>query len=276
MKKFVADDGEFIHLEIDGQGTPMVLLHGWTASHDEWSPFVPELARHHRIYRWDARGHGGHAPATTSAPTVQRMARDLRHLLDHYALRRPVLVGHSMGALTVWEYLREHGTAGIGKLCFIDQSPKLLTDSGWAGGIYGDFDRQRAERFAADLHDDFAEAVLRLAARGLNDRARAKYDENSPGWQRVREGLQQLHPPPLIEIWNSLTAADYRDVLEKIDVPALLIYGGQSNFYGRDTARFVGDRIRQAVLHIYEDADHSPHQGQRERFLRDLLEFIGD
>jgi pimeloyl-ACP methyl ester carboxylesterase len=90
----------------------------------------------------------------------------------------------------------------------------------------------------------------------------------------VREALRQLHPAPLIEVWNSLAAADYRDVLEAIDVPALLIHGGQSNFYGRETARFVGDRIRQAVLHIYEDADHSPHQGERERFMRDLVLFI--
>jgi pimeloyl-ACP methyl ester carboxylesterase len=133
MKHFAADDGESIHVEIAGAGTPLVLLHGWTASHQEWSPLVAALARHHQVIRWDARGHGGHPLAAATRPTVRRMAQDLRNLLDHYALRDVVLVGHSMGALTIWEYLRAFGTTGVRKLCLIDQSPRLVTDGDWLG-----------------------------------------------------------------------------------------------------------------------------------------------
>jgi pimeloyl-ACP methyl ester carboxylesterase len=274
MKHFAADDGELIHLDIAGSGSPVVMLHGWTSSHLEWSPFVPGLTEHHRVLRWDARGHGGHPLTRATPPTVQRMAQDLRNLIDHFDLNDIALVGHSMGALTLWEYVRAHGTAGIARVCLIDQSPKLLTDEDWEWGIYGDFDCARAERFATELEHNFAEAVLRLTAHGLNSRAREKYEENARGWQRVREALQKLHPAPLIDTWKSLTEADYREVLEKIDVPALLIYGGDSNFYHRETARFVHERIRHAVLHVYEGTDHSPHQWERERFQRDLLAFL--
>lgn len=276
MKHFVADDGETIHVEVEGSGSPVVMLHGWTSSHLEWAPFVDELAAGHRVFRWDARGHGGHRLTRPTPPTVQRMARDLANLIDHYALGRVAVVGHSMGALTLWEYIRTYGTDRLWRLCFIDQSPKLLTDDDWEWGIYGDFDCVRAERFAAELEQDFAEAVLRLTAHGLNTRAREKYAENARGWQRVREALRNLHPSPLIDTWKSLTEADYREVLERIDVPALLIYGGESNFYRRDTAHFVRQRIRDAVLHVYEGGDHSPHQWERERFVRDLRAFLAD
>jgi pimeloyl-ACP methyl ester carboxylesterase len=276
MKHFIADDGEAIHVEAEGSGSPVVMLHGWTSSHLEWAPFVAELAPDHRVFRWDARGHGGHRLTRSTAPTVQRMARDLRNLVDHYALAKVAVVGHSMGALTLWEYIREYGTDRLARLCLIDQSPKLLTDDDWEWGIYGDFDCARAERFAAELEHDFAEAVLRLTAHGLNTRARDKYAENARGWQRVREALRNLHPSPLIDTWKSLTAADYREVLERIDVPALLIYGGESNFYHRGTAHFVRERIRDAVLHVYEGTDHSPHQWDRERFVRDLKAFLAD
>ncbi len=274
MKHFVADDGESIHIEAEGSGPPVVMLHGWTSSHLEWSPFVAELARDHRVLRWDARGHGGHRLSRTTPPTVQRMAQDLRNLIDHYALDDVAVVGHSMGALTLWEYIRTWGTADVARVCLIDQSPKLLTDDDWEWGIYGDFDCARAERFAAELEHDFAEAVLRLTAHGLNTRAREKYAENARGWQRVREALRNLHPSPLIDTWKSLTEADYREVLEKIDVPALLIYGGDSNFYHRGTGQYVRARIRDAVLHVYEGTDHSPHQWDRERFVRDLKSFL--
>jgi pimeloyl-ACP methyl ester carboxylesterase len=275
MQHFVADDGETIHLEIAGTGSPLVMLHGWTASHQEFSPVVAALGVKHRVFRWDARGHGGHRLGTATRPTVARMAQDLANLLAHYALTDAVLVGHSMGALTAWEYLRAFGTGGIRSLCLIDQSPKLVTGDDWKLGIYGDFDRHRAAAFESDLRADFAEAVLRLAAQGNNARARETYARNTRGWQHVREALSRLDPAPLIEVWESLVAADYRDVLPRIDVPTLLVWGGESNFYDLSTARYVHDRIEGSVLHVYDDTDHSPHQWQRERFERDLLAFAG-
>ena len=275
MSYFLADDGEKIHLQISGNGRPIVMLHGWTSSAEEWFPFLEALTVGHRVYRWDARGHGGHRPIRDSAPTVQRMARDLRAMLEHYDLRDVVAVGHSMGALTLWQYIADFGCERLAKVCFIDQSPRLLTDADWPHGIYGDFDAARAAAFVADLQQDFAESVLRLGALGLNARARQKYEENAKGWEKARQTLRALAPAPLIACWRSLTEADYRATLERIDIPALLIYGGASNFYRADTAHYVQSRIADAVLHIYEDTDHSPHQWQRERFARDLLDFIG-
>ena len=274
MTHFVADDGEKIHLKISGDGSPLILLHGWTSSHQEWFPFMHSLNPRHRVYRWDARGHGGHTLAHAGSATVERMAQDLKNLIDHYGLENATAVGHSMGALTLWQYLRDHGTHGLGKLCLIDQSPKLLTADDWAHGIYGNFGVDRNSELVNWLQEDFAEGVLKLTALGLNERAKAKYLENSSGWERSRAGLRAQNPEPLINCWLSLTAADYRDVLAAIPLPTLLVYGGQSNFYRTETAQYVADNIPNAILRIYEGTDHSPHQWQRERFARELLEFI--
>lgn len=274
MDAFIADDGESIHVAVSGDGPAIVMLHGWTASHTEWAPLVHALSKDHAVYRWDARAHGGHAPTTGTVPSVQRMAHDLRNFLGHYRLRSPVLVGHSMGVLTIWEYVRTFGTAGLGRLCLIDQSPKLVTDGQWPGGIYGDFDARRADALVEEMRRNFPESVLRLAAYGLNARARRKYDEDARGWRLAREALRKLPPEPLIQAWLTLTAADYRDVLGRIAVPVLLVYGAESNFYGSRTAEYVRNSIPGAQLRIYEGADHSPHQCEPERFVRELLAFV--
>lgn len=274
MSHLLADDGEKIHVHVSGEGSPVVLLHGWTASHRDWFPFLAHLNPNHRVFRWDARGHGGHSATGTVPPTVERMAADLQNLLEHFDLAGTTVVGHSMGALTLWQYIRDFGTERLGKVCFIDQSPKLITDEQWKHGIYGDFDSGRSRDFIAELNEDFPEAVLRLTAFGLNQRARQKYLDNAPGWQKSRDQLSGLNPGPLISCWKSLTEADYRDVLEKIAIPAMLIYGSESNFYHTETAHYVAGRIPRAILHIYEGTDHSPHQWQRERFAKDLLDFI--
>ncbi|MBI2309041.1 MAG: alpha/beta hydrolase [Rhodocyclales bacterium] len=273
MDYFLADDREKLHLKISGNGSPLVLLHGWTASHAEWFPYLAALNKQHTVYRWDARGHGGHRLQTATPPTVARMARDLANLLAHYELTDVCAVGHSMGALTLWQYIRDFGCERLGRICLIDQSPKLVTDDDWQFGIYGDFDAERAQRFVSQLEEDFAESVLRLGALGLNARARQKYEENAKGWEKSRAWLRQLDAKPLIACWQSLTAADYRMVLNDITIPALLIYGGESNFYHASTAHYVRDNIPNALLHIYEGTDHSPHQWQRERFTQDLLAF---
>lgn len=274
MSHFFADDGAKIHVKISGEGSPIVMLHGWTSSHQEWFPFLSTLTSKHRIYRWDARGHGGHPVGNRTAPSAERMARDLANLLDHYQLENVTAVGHSMGALTLWQYIRDFGTERLGKLCFIDQSPKLLTDETWEHGIYGEFDQTKASEMMSWLHDDFAEGVLKLTAFGLNQRAREKYLEGASGWERSRAALRAQDPRPLIDCWASLTAADYRDVLGQINVPAMLVYGGESNFYRVETAHYVAKQIPNAILHIYEGTDHSPHQWQRERFASELMAFI--
>jgi len=274
MSHFFADDGAKIHVSVSGDGPPLIMLHGWTSSHQEWFPFLGELNAAHRVFRWDARGHGGHPLGRHTGPTAVRMARDLHNLIEHYGLDNAGIVGHSMGALTLWQYIRDFGTSRLSRLCFIDQSPKLLTDANWQHGIYGNFDESQANQLLGQLRENFAEGVLKLTAFGLNARAREKYLAGASGWQKSREALRQQDPAPLIECWQSLTAADYRDVLQRIDIPSLLVYGGASNFYHSKTAHYVARQIPNSILHIYDGTDHSPHQWQRERFARELIAFM--
>ncbi|MDX1592903.1 MAG: alpha/beta hydrolase [Gammaproteobacteria bacterium] len=273
MQHFTASDGVSIHYARTGRGTPLIFLHGWTSNHREWLPFAEALAGEHDCICWDARGHGGHDYPKGLANSVQRMAQDLRELLRHLDLGPAALLGHSMGALTLWEYVRAHGCDGIDRLVLVDQSPKLLTDDDWRHGIYGDFDTSRSDGFMTRLEEDFSAAVLALVGEGNNPAARTAYHRGDPGLERIREYLGRLDPGPLIEVWKSLTRADYRDVLPRIDVPTLLVHGDASHFYSVELAEYVHGAIPDARLHVYEGTDHSPHLWQRERFLEDLRAF---
>lgn len=270
----LADDGEILQVYSCGSGPTLLLLHGWTANHAAWSPLLALLSEKFTVLRPDARGHGTHQVRVSSQPDVQRLARDVIHILDHFDLRQVAAVGHSMGALTLWQCVQDFGTERFSHLAFIDQSPKLMTDATWQGGIYGDFDAEHSAQFVADLTHDFAESVLRLGAFGLNDKARATYGRNSSGWRAAREALGQMEPAVAIAIWKSLVAADYRDVLPKIHLPTLLAYGTASNFYTGTTARYVANRIPNARLTLYEGADHSPHLADPERFAAELFALI--
>lgn len=273
MEVLLAPDGTPIYYVSLGHGRPIIFLHGWTAESREWLPYGAELADEFNVFCWDARGHGDHEISPECDTHIARMAADLDHLIRHHNLTDVVLVGHSMGALTAWQYIRDYGTAALSGLCVVDQSPKLQTDDEWHEGVYGNFDAAANDRFIKFLQGDFAEGVLQLVANGHNVRSRENYENNSRGFQKMREYLQRLPAPQLIHAWASLSREDYRAVLPSIDVPALLIYGDESQFYSQDLARWVAEQIPDTELFIYEGSDHSPHLWHKERFIYQLRKF---
>ncbi|WP_290702905.1 alpha/beta hydrolase [Amphritea sp.] len=274
MEKIISSDNVEIRYLRLGKGSPVIFLHGWSAGARDWLPFASELADQHEVFCWDARGHGGHPIADSASTHVRDMASDLQQLIEHHQLSNVTLVGHSMGALTLWQYIRDFGCDKLAGVCIIDQSPKLVTDDNWHNGIYGNFNQAASNRLISKLKEDFAEGLLQLVANGYNRKSYESYQRNSRGFQQMREHLQTLKGDPLVRCWESLTEADYRDVLPQMDIPALLIYGDESQFYSSKVADYVRDNIRLSELHTYENSDHSPQLWHRERFIYDLRTFI--
>ena len=273
LTPFTTRDGETIHVRITGDGPPIVLLHEWAGDSHLWTPIADRLAHRFTVYAWDARGHGGHPSDAVEAATVDRMADDLKELIERFVLVEPVVVGHSMGALTLWAHVLRHGCRHFGRMCILDQSPKLVTDEAWSLGIYGDFTAADNARLVSHMRRDFPGAVLHLVGHGRNPKARDAYARHSRGMQRLHERMSSLKPEPLIETWESLTATDFRPALPRISVPTLLIYGEASNYYGPEVGAYVHSKIAGSRLLIYEHADHAPHLNRPEHFLEDLTAF---
>jgi pimeloyl-ACP methyl ester carboxylesterase len=79
----------------DAAAPPMVLLHGLGDDAGDWDPVLPGLARGHRVYALDLRGHGrSDHPGRYS---FELMRDDMLGFLDAAGIERCVLIGHSMG-----------------------------------------------------------------------------------------------------------------------------------------------------------------------------------
>jgi pimeloyl-ACP methyl ester carboxylesterase len=90
-----------------GEGTPVVLLHGLTATHRYVVMGSRALERSdHRVIAYDARGHGRSDPAEPY--DYPALAADLERVLDERGIDRAVLAGASMGAHTLLRFALEH------------------------------------------------------------------------------------------------------------------------------------------------------------------------
>jgi pimeloyl-ACP methyl ester carboxylesterase len=102
-------------VEEAGEGRPVVLLHGLTATHRYVVMGSRSLERSgHRVIAYDARGHGRSLPAPApEAYTYEDLGSDLLAVLDAYGVDRAVLAGSSMGAHTaLWLALRHPERVG--------------------------------------------------------------------------------------------------------------------------------------------------------------------
>jgi 3-oxoadipate enol-lactonase len=91
-----------------GEGTPVVLLHGLTATRRYVVMGSKNLERGgHQVIAYDARGHGQSHPADDGY-SYEALADDLRAVLDIGGIDRAVLAGASMGAHTLVRFALEH------------------------------------------------------------------------------------------------------------------------------------------------------------------------
>jgi pimeloyl-ACP methyl ester carboxylesterase len=95
-----------LYVEEAGEGVPVVLLHGLTATHRYVVMGSKALERSgHRVVAYDARGHGRSDPAPSpDAYGYDDLAADLERVLDERGVERAVLAGASMGAHTLLRF----------------------------------------------------------------------------------------------------------------------------------------------------------------------------
>jgi len=98
--KTIISNGTKLHYYRTGSGTrPLVLAHGITDDSLCWSSVAEALADRFDIYMVDARGHGK-SEAPEDGYLLENLARELAGLILGLGLERPILLGHSMGAVT--------------------------------------------------------------------------------------------------------------------------------------------------------------------------------
>ncbi|HSB99422.1 MAG TPA: alpha/beta hydrolase [Burkholderiaceae bacterium] len=268
--------GEVIAVQVAGQGRPVLMIHGLGGSHHDWDDAVESLAHRHTIHRFDLLGHGERA-ATQRRPSLNEMADDVAQVIDGLALQRPLLVGHSMGALVVMKYLQEHGESRIAGVCLIDQSPRITTDEHWQLGLFGSLTRSQLQHTLGRLRGDFVETVASELLAKLAPLKQAGSRDALAGrlarWAVARLA-RSCGVERLLAMLESLADADFRDVIASITVPTMVVLGGASHHYGGlPLGQYYRDTLPDGTVRLYRKAAHSPHRQEPDRFAADLASF---
>jgi pimeloyl-ACP methyl ester carboxylesterase len=202
--KTVEVNGISLHVEEDGSGTPVLLLHGWPDSAYVWRNQIPFLTRHgFRTIAPDMRGFGQSSrPAEAAEYALRKSVGDMIGLLDALELDSAHVVGHDWGAAVAWGTAMAHPDR-IEKLVVLSVGhpgvPKSLRQDEMAWyQLFFQFEGI-AEANLAD--DDWA--WLRRFLRGAGDQDRYEQDLSRPGaltaslnWYRANLAPKMPGPSP--------------------------------------------------------------------------------
>lgn len=104
--------------EWPGRGPALVCVHGLTANHTCWASMADLLAPDHRLIAYDLRGRG-ESDKPQSGYSLEHHCADLLALLDHFGLRKAVIMGHSLGAHIGVRFAARHPTR-VSRLVLVD------------------------------------------------------------------------------------------------------------------------------------------------------------
>lgn len=239
-------DGRLVHYEAIGRGRPVVFIHGWIGSWRYWMVAMDDLSERYRAYALDLWGFGD-TDRRQDGYSLEAYVELVERFLDELGLRRAALVGHGLGgaiALRLAANLPERvdrvavvSTPLVGSAV----APPLATftnhhDGDWVARILG---RRQASAYP--------EVVMEAAKTDL---------------RAVVGGIQ------------SVLREDFRDIVESLTIPTLLVYGKNDPLIYPPDERWLRQLEDNVYCFYLEEAAHFPMLDEANRFTRLLRQFL--
>lgn len=242
-------------------GPEILLIHGVGQSHLSFvRQMGGDLAREHRIVAYDTRGHGASDKPLDPAyyQTAEGWADEVQAVIDAKGLRKPVLVGWSMGGRVIGQYLVVHGDARIGGLNFV--SARAVADPSFSGTAMLGLPVARPY----DLGSRIAATAGFLRACFHTQPSEAEF--------AVALAYNMLPPQEVlgaIRGWPGNVAAT-EAALRAVRVPTLVTHGRADVVVLPAAAEHTAALVPNARLSWYDACGHSPFFEAASRFNREL------
>jgi len=271
MHRITTADQTSLHLKDWGEGSPVVLIHGWPLSADSWDDLAVSLVEAgHRVIAYDRRGFG-RSSQPWNGYDYDTLADDLWEVMEQLKLEDATLVGFSMGGGEVARYMSRHHGKNVARAALISSVLpfRLKTPDNPTGAEASAFDKT-------------AKALMDDRAKFFTGFFRDFFSHGSPDSRVSDETLRWAHCiamqaglRPTVACMRAFSSTDFRPDLAAFKVPTLLIHGTDDKTVPiAASSRLAAAGIAGAQLIEYEGAPHGLFVSHKQRLAKDLLAFL--
>ena len=252
-----------------GNGTPVVMIHGVAASLHDWDDLIPELTQNgYASYALDLLGHGDSPKPASRAYQMDWVFEHFLHWMTSLRLTESaIFIGHSLGGYIALEYARRFSAWTRGLILVNPfysrlQLPPLLRRS---------YSNRNLRGVIAEKTPQWMfRAIVDVTSRAMGHSAGALH--SLPEHIRAQTALDYTRTAPgVYNIPNVLT--DLTGHLSSISIPTLVVWGDRD----QTLAPLSFPRLVDAMPHAEGRtvrAGHVPHQSNAEEFNAMVLEFL--
>lgn len=257
--KFVEVDGVRLHYSDRGEGSPVVLIHGNVVTGDDWdtSGVARLLLQEYRIIVFDRPGFGHSERPRGRLWTAAEQAELLYKALRQIGVERPVIAGHSWGAMVALELAAKHqadvaGLVLVSGYYFWTLRPDVLLVAAGAVPVLGDILRYTILPVLGWLQMPLLKRTMFSPAR-VPKRFQAEY---SPAMALRPSQIRASSMDGVLMIPGALAL---RDDYEHLTLPVMIIAGDGDKVVFTRRSEQLAASIRGSVLRIDKGSGHMVH-----------------
>jgi len=243
------------------KGHPVIFIHGFPLNKSMWKDQRKALWNTYRVITYDIRGYGNSEPGAEEI-SIDLLTSDLLHFIDGLKLEKVVLCGFSMGGYIALNAMDKFPDRIIG-LVLANTQCQADTEKVKKGRL----------KTCEDIRQNGLELFADQLLHGLFYANPEK--ENS---KEIIEVRRMIEGNSVDVVCNSLMAMANRketcSVLEKIDIPTLILVGKEDEVIPLAKSEFMQSKIDGATLNIVSDAAHLSNIDNPVEFNRYLAQFL--
>jgi pimeloyl-[acyl-carrier protein] methyl ester esterase len=246
-----------LHVETQGSGRDIALLHGWGVTARVWSDVASMLAHRCRVHMVDLPGYGMSAACASTADEI------VEHLAQSLPSRLTVCAWSLGGQLALrWAACKPRQ---IERLVLVATTPRFVRSSGWEHGI----DEDVLTRFMSDVEQDGDGALDRFAA------FQARGDRYAKSIIRqLREcAAVDCSPDTLAGGLALLKQTDLRAEVEKVAQTSLIVHGANDAVTPLPAGAWLAATMRNARLVGFAETGHAPFLSDPATFVSCVADF---
>mgnify|MGYP006141859743 CR=1 FL=1 len=246
-----------IFVKDSGNGTPLVLVHGFLGSSEIWIPQIKFFKDSFRVIAPALPGFGN-SNDMNSCNSIECMAKTILNFLEKKKIKNFNLLGHSMGGMIVQEMAKIAGEKILKLICY---------STGPRGNIPGRFETIDESRKKLKING-LKHTAYRIAKTWFTEEEKAKYFYlcEKAGKQTSIEAAD-----------NGLVAMKNWDGvknLKNIENETLIIWGDQDKVYNLNQVECLNDNIPNSELKIIKGCSHNVHLEKPDEFNIIVSEFL--
>ena len=261
---FLEVEGATIHYKDEGNGTPLVLLHGIGSSLHTWDGWTSELGKDFRIIRLDLPGFGLTGADSTGSYTMERYIRVLHKFLGELSVDEYFLAGNSLGGWLAWEYALDH-PEGIKKLILIDAAGFITPDN-----------PPKPLRLSQKFKKMTTKGAPKFAVRKFLKQAYG--DKSKVTDELVNRYYELNNRPGNGTAFYKIATADYdprSTQLPEIQIPTLIMWGEEDKkWIDVSHAYLFEELLPNDQVIIYEGLGHIPMEEDPVKTAQDARQFL--